>query len=132
MNPTVTGSATTTTRPRRLLVVEDDPRVGRFILHGLRGEGYQVDHAANGEAAKVLEEAAPYDLVLLDHMLHDRSGIAVLQDWRSTGHGMPVVMLTARDGPEDRRLAFAAGATAFLAKPFRLDDLFDLVASLLP
>ena len=101
-------------------------------MQGLRSEGYLVDHAENGESALTIGNTEPYDLVLLDHMLPDRSGIAVLREWRTSGHAMPVVMLTARDSAEDRQLAFSAGATAFLAKPFRVDDLFGLVASLLP
>jgi two-component system OmpR family response regulator len=115
-----------------LLVVEDDPRVARFIVEGLRDEGYLAYHAADADAAKELGGQHQFALVLLDHMLPGQSGITKLRGWRAAGRDMPVVMLTARDSPEDRRLAFDAGATAFLAKPFKLDVLFALIASLLP
>jgi two-component system OmpR family response regulator len=115
-----------------VLVVEDDPRVARFIVESLHREGYQAYHAASADAADALDSVHHFALVLLDHMLPGRSGIAVLQGWRAGGRQMPVVMLTARDGLEDRQAAFDAGATAFLGKPFRLDALYAMVASLLP
>ena len=111
------------TGSRSVLVVEDDPRVGSFIAHGLRDEGYDVEWAVTGEAALELAGARTFDLVLLDHMLPGRSGIDVARTLRDGGQRMPILMLTARDAPEDRRAAFAAGANQFMGKPFRFADL---------
>lgn len=116
---------------RRVLVVEDDPRVGSFITHGLREEGYDIEWAVTGEDALVRAEARPFDLVLLDHMLPGRSGIEVARTLRNAGRRMPILMLTARDAPEDRKAAFAAGASEFMGKPFRFADLVTQIETLL-
>lgn len=120
------------TSPRRLLVVEDDVRVASFMVEGLRGEGYEVQHAGSAAAALALDQTQPFDLVLLDPMLPDRSGLTVAKSWRDAGRSMPIVMLTERDGVEDRRAAFGAGATAFLAKPFKFEELLSQIAALCP
>lgn len=116
---------------RRLLLVEDDPRVGRFIAQGLRSEGYDVDWARTAEDALAHTSTRSFDVVLLDHMLPDRSGIEVAQTLRSRGNPIPILMLTARDAPEDRQAAFAAGATDFMGKPFRFDELLERIQKLL-
>jgi two-component system OmpR family response regulator len=116
---------------RRLLLVEDDPRVGRFIAQGLRGEGYDVDWAMTAEDGLTQTSTRSFDVVLLDHMLPDRSGIEVAQTLRSRGNQVPILMLTARDAPEDRQAAFAAGATDFMGKPFRFDELLERIQTLL-
>jgi len=116
---------------QRLLLVEDDPRVGSFIAQGLRDEGYDIDWATTGEDALVRSRADHYDLVLLDHMLPGRSGIEVAALIRASGTAAPILMLTARDAPEDRRAAFAAGASEFMAKPFLFDDLLSRIHALL-
>jgi len=116
---------------QRLLLVEDDPRVGSFIAQGLRDEGYDIDWATTGEDALVRSRADHYDLVLLDHMLPGRSGIEVAALIRASRTAAPILMLTARDAPEDRRAAFAAGASEFMAKPFLFDDLLSRIHALL-
>lgn len=115
----------------QLLVVEDDPRVGSFITQGLRDEGYRVEWTTTVEAAHAAITREPVDLVVLDHMLPDKSGIEMARECRARGHRMPILMLTARDAPEDRRAAFEAGASAFMSKPFRFDDLVDQIDRLL-
>ena len=119
------------THAQRLLLVEDDPRVGSFIAQGLRDEGFDIDWAVTGEDAVARTRAGQYDLVLLDHMLPGRSGIEVAAQIRAGGTGAPILMLTARDAPEDRRAAFAAGANEFMAKPFLFDDLLGRINALL-
>ncbi len=116
---------------RRILVVEDDPRVGSFIAHGLRDDGYDIEWAVTGEDALVRADARAFDLVILDHMLPGCSGIDVARTLRAAGRRMPILMLTARDAPEDRRAALAAGTSEFMGKPFRFADLVTQIESLL-
>lgn len=116
---------------RRVLVVEDDPRVGSFIAQGLRDEGYEIEWAVTGEDAIARATAGAFNLVLLDHMLPGQSGIEVARTLRSDGRTMPILMLTARDAPEDRKAAFAAGANDFMGKPFRFAELVDRIEALL-
>ncbi|HEY4100451.1 MAG TPA: response regulator [Gemmatimonadales bacterium] len=120
-----------TKAPLRLLLVEDDPRVGSFIAHGLRDEGFDVEWATTGEDAQA-KIGDDVDLVLLDHMLPRKSGIDIARSFRADGRTVPILMLTARDAPEDQRAAFAAGANAFMSKPFLFDDLVAEIRRLLP
>ena len=115
---------------RHLLLVEDDPRVGSFIAQGLRDEGYQVEWAQTAAAALVHAKTGSFDVMLLDHMLPGGSGIEVARTLRASGNTTPILMLTARDAPEDRRAAFAAGANEFMSKPFLFDDLLERIAKL--
>jgi two-component system copper resistance phosphate regulon response regulator CusR len=107
----------------RILVVEDDPKVGGFLEQGLREENYEVGRGQDGEQAIAMALTEHYDLVLLDYMLPKRSGPQVVKALRDQGRSMPVLMLTARDGPEDIQLCLASGANAYLTKPFRFADL---------
>ena len=114
----------------RILVVEDDPKVGGFLEQGLREENYEVGRGHDGEQAITMALGEPYDLVLLDYMLPKQSGPQVVQALRAQGRSMPVLMLTARDSPEDIRLCLASGANAYLTKPFRFADLLDHIQRL--
>ncbi len=109
----------------RILVVEDDLKVGGFLEQGLREEKYEVGRGHDGEEAIAMALDENYDLVLLDYMLPKRSGPQVVQALRAQGQSVPVLMLTARDSPEDIRLCLASGANAYLTKPFRFADLLD-------
>ena len=109
----------------RILVVEDDPKVGGFLEQGLREENYEVGRGHDGEQAIAMALEGNYDLVLLDYMLPKQSGPQVVRALRAQGLWMPVLMLTARDSPEDVRLCLASGADAYLTKPFRFADLID-------
>lgn len=114
----------------RLLVVEDHPTLGRSISEGLREEGYAVDLAMAGEDAEHLVRGTPYDCVLLDVMLPDRSGWQILQDMRRRGNQSPVICLTARDALEDRVRGLDLGADDYLVKPFEWDELLARVRAL--
>ena len=107
----------------RILVVEDDPNVGGFLEQGLREENYEVGRGRDGEQAIAMALNEDYDLVLLDYMLPKRTGPQVVQALRAGGRSVPVLMLTARDSPEDIQLCLASGASAYLTKPFRFADL---------
>ena len=118
MPPMAPGSQAT-----RLLLADDDPKLRQFLELELGEEGYAVQSAASGmEALLAIREAKP-ELVILDWMLPDLSGVEVCQRLRSTGLGVPVLMLTGRDAVADRVEALDAGADDYLVKPFSIEEL---------
>jgi CheY-like chemotaxis protein/pimeloyl-ACP methyl ester carboxylesterase len=119
-------------RHPRILVVEDDPTVGALLEQGLREDAFEVERARDGEEALAMAQGADYDLILLDHMLPKKSGIEVTRALRQAGKRTPILMLTARDAPEDIRSSRAAGIDDLLSKPFRFDDLLDRIRALVP
>jgi two-component system, OmpR family, copper resistance phosphate regulon response regulator CusR len=115
----------------RLLLVEDDARIARFVAKGLREQAYAVDVTANGNDA--LYEAAinSYDLVILDVMIPGRNGFEVCRELRRAGQRMPILMLTARDAVEDRVSGLDHGADDYLTKPFEFRELLARLRALL-
>jgi two-component system copper resistance phosphate regulon response regulator CusR len=107
----------------RILVVEDDAKVGAFLEQGLREEEFEVGRGHDGEEALCMALKDDYDLILLDYMLPGRTGPQVVRALRDQGRSTPVLMLTARDAPEDIQLCVASGANGYLTKPFRFTDL---------
>src|SRR3954463_586238 len=107
----------------RLLLVEDDAKLAAAVCRGLRGEGYAVDHAADGEAAIADAHVWDYDAVILDLMLPRRDGLDVCRTLRRRGDGVPILMLTAREQVGDRIRGLDAGADDYLAKPFDFGEL---------
>lgn len=114
----------------RILVVEDDEKVGGFLEQGLREEEFEVERGRDGDEAVSLALTQHYDLILLDYMLPKRSGPQVVRALRNQGCSTPVLMLTARDAPEDIQLCLASGANAYLTKPFRFADLLGQIHKL--
>ena len=114
----------------RILVVEDDVKVGGFLEQGLQEEEFEVARARDGEEAVSMALGDHYDLILLDYMLPRQSGPQVAQDLRANGRQTPILMLTARDAPEDIRLCLAAGVNDYLTKPFRFDQLLTKIEGL--
>jgi len=118
MPPMAPGSQAT-----RLLLADDDPKLRQFLELELGEEGYAVHSAASGmEALLAIRQEKP-ELVILDWMLPDLSGVEVCQRLRSTGLGVPVLMLTGRDAVADRVEALDAGADDYLVKPFSIEEL---------
>lgn len=115
----------------RLLVVEDEPKVARFIERGLREEHYAVDAAFDGDEGLELALLNDYDLVILDVMLPKRDGFEVLEELRSAKRPCKVLMLTARDSVKDRVRGLDGGADDYLVKPFAFEELLARVRVLL-
>lgn len=115
----------------RLLLVEDEPKVARFIERGMREEHYAVDVAPDGEAGLALALLHDYDVVILDVMLPRRNGFEVLAALRAARRPCRVLMLTARDSVEDRVRGLDGGADDYLVKPFAFAELLARVRALL-
>lgn len=115
----------------RILLVEDDPGVRRFVLKGLREQAYAVDAAATGEDALYQADINEYDLIILDVMIPGSDGFEVCRKLRKTGRRMPILMLTARDAVEDRVSGLDSGADDYLTKPFEFRELLARLRALL-
>lgn len=115
----------------RLLVVEDDPSVARFLEKGLQEERYAVDVARDGEEALCLAQHASYDLIILDVMLPKQDGLSICRVLRAKGQTMPVLLLTVRDSVEDKVKGLDSGADDYLTKPFTFAELLARVRALL-
>jgi two-component system OmpR family response regulator len=107
----------------RVLVVEDEPKLGRLLVRGLGEDGHPADLAPSGEEALWMARAAPYDVIMLDVMLPGMDGFATCSELRARGVWTPVLMLTARDGVEDRVAGLDSGADDYLVKPFAFSEL---------
>ena len=116
----------------RLLVVEDERHLAAGLKMNLELEEYEVDIAATAtEAAKALAQPESYDAIILDVMLPDFDGFELCRRMRDAGNLTPIIMLTARDTPEDRVTGLEAGADDYLVKPFELAELLARVKVLL-
>ena len=107
----------------RALVVEDELKMAALIRRGLAEEGYAADVARTGEDAIWMAQATPYDAIVLDLMLPGRNGFEVCKTLRENGIWSPILMLTARDGVEDRVAGLDSGADDYLSKPFSFAEL---------
>lgn len=107
----------------RLLLVEDDPTLGPSLQASLGQAGYATDLSIDGIDAEAMGDIEPYDLIVLDLGLPGQSGLQILQKWRERDNATPVIILTARDGWEDKVQGFKAGADDYLAKPFQTEEL---------
>ena len=107
----------------RILVVEDEKKLGELLGRGLREEGYATDVTDRGEEALWMARAVPYDAIVLDVMLPGADGFEICQQLRAAGIWTPVLMLTARDAVDDRIEGLDAGSDDYLTKPFAFEEL---------
>jgi two-component system copper resistance phosphate regulon response regulator CusR len=115
----------------RVLLVEDDPRIARFVSQGLREQAYAVDVTADGDDALYKAAVNDYDALILDVMIPGRDGFEVCRELRATGSSVPVIMLTARDAIQDRITGLDTGADDYLTKPFEVAELLARLRALL-
>jgi two-component system OmpR family response regulator len=115
----------------RVLVVEDEKKMGELLKRGLQDEGYSVDLAPNGEDAMWLGTENDYDAVILDVGLPDVDGFEVCRSLRQAGRWVPVLMLTAHDAVPDRIAGLDVGADDYVIKPFSFAELLARVRALI-
>jgi len=108
--------------PDRILIVEDEEKLSRFIELELTYEGYEVVKAADGRSGLSLAEAEPFDLILLDIMLPELNGLELLRRLRRFSK-TPVILLTARDTVIDKVTGLDSGADDYITKPFAIEEL---------
>lgn len=114
----------------RILVVEDEPKVGAFIREGLGEQGYQVDLATDGQMASGHFKNSAYQLVILDVLIPHISGVELCRQFRKTNGEVPILMLTALGTMEDKLAGFDAGADDYLVKPFEFQELLARIKAL--
>lgn len=115
----------------RLLLAEDDTELSASLHTRLKREGFAVDIAHNGVDAEFMGDEEPYDAVILDLGLPQRSGLEVLRHWRQRSNLVPVIILTARDAWHERVDGFKAGADDYLGKPFHFEELLMRILALI-
>ena len=109
--------------PVKVLLVEDDAKVARFVTRVLSEEGFVVDRCISGTDAVTQGESGVYDLVILDWMLPEMDGLSVCRELRKRGVLTPILMLTARGETSERVLGLEAGADDYVVKPFEVEEL---------
>ena len=107
----------------RILVVEDQDKFASFVRKGLEEGGMAVDLCGDGDEAFLRATTTPYDLIVLDIMLPGRDGLSILKGLRAGGHMVPVILLTARAGIDERVEGLNLGADDYLPKPFYIEEL---------
>ncbi len=115
----------------KLLIVEDESKIGSYLQQGLSEAGFMVDLARNGLDGHHLAMTETYDLIILDVMLPDIDGWTILKSLREAGRNVPVLFLTARDTVDDRVKGLELGADDYLVKPFAFSELLARVRTLL-
>lgn len=114
----------------RILLVEDEKRLAMALAHILKKNNYGLDIAYDGQTGQEMAETGIYDLIILDRMLPQKEGVAVLKELRAQGITTPVLLLTAKDAIEDRVEGLDAGADDYLVKPFATQELLARVRAL--
>ena len=115
----------------RILIVEDDIQIARFVEKGLEEVGYAVDHVADGDEGLRLALSIPYDAAVVDVMLPRLDGLSLIESMRRRGISMPVLILSARRSVDDRVRGLQTGGDDYLTKPFAFAELLARVQALL-
>lgn len=115
----------------RVLLIEDEAKVARFISQGLKEQQYVVDVAADGDMASEMVYVEDYDLLIVDIMIPKKNGIRLIREMRLNGIKIPILILSAKDSVEEKVEGLDSGADDFLTKPFAFSELLARVRSLL-
>lgn len=115
----------------RILVIEDEEKIARFIQRGLKEEGYSVDVAFDGHQGYEYAATETYDAIILDIMLPKMDGVTLCSKLREEKNTTPILMLTARDAVKDKVKGLDAGADDYLVKPFAFEELLARIRALL-
>lgn len=107
----------------RILIVEDDRQTARFIVKGLKQEGFAVDHAPDGDEGLHLALTEPYDVAVIDIMLPKLDGLTLIDEMRRASSDIPVIVLSARSSVDDRIKGLQAGGDDYLVKPFAFSEM---------
>jgi DNA-binding response OmpR family regulator len=107
----------------KVLVVEDDRKLGGFLRKGLEAQGFMVDLSANGDEGYTLASTRSYDALVLDIMLPGRDGLSIVRQLREQHATVPVILLTARGALDERLDGLNTGADDYLVKPFYIEEL---------
>lgn len=108
----------------RILLIEDDIQLATALCTALREQGMAIDHLAQGKSGLLAAQSGDFDIVILDLGLPDIDGMDLLSQLRNSGHGLPVLILTARDQISDKISGLDKGADDYLVKPFDMDELY--------
>jgi two-component system OmpR family response regulator len=115
----------------KILVVEDNERVARFVTRGLREAGHTVEHAANGRDGLFMAASEPHDVIVMDRMLPgDIDGLAIIAALRKSGNRTPILILSALDDVDERIRGLRSGGDDYLTKPFAFGELLARVDAL--
>jgi two-component system, OmpR family, response regulator QseB len=115
----------------RILLVEDNERLARFVVNGLQGAGFVVDWVGSADEGEAALRTVDYDVLVLDLGLPDYDGLVLLRNLRASGASIPVLVLTARDHVSDRVKGLNLGADDYLVKPFALEEVVACLRALL-
>ncbi len=108
---------------RKILLIEDEPKIARFLQLELESEGYEIVVSHDGQAGLMIAREVGSDLIIVDWMLPGLTGVEICRRLRATGNQTPVIMLTGRDDIHDRIAGLDAGADDYVIKPFSVEEL---------
>jgi two-component system OmpR family response regulator len=114
----------------RILLAEDDPKTAAWLREAMRAEGWAVDHLGDGEMALTAARTAPFDAAVVDVMMPARDGLGFVAELRRLRLALPVLLISARSGVDDRIVGLDAGADDYLPKPFAIAELLARVRAL--
>jgi len=115
----------------KLLLVEDDLTIAGFIRNGFQQDGFVVNHASDGREALSIAEQTTHDIAIVDLMLPGLDGLGLIRELRARGHGLPILILSARHTVDDRVSGLRSGSDDYLVKPFSFIELQARVEALL-
>ena len=116
---------------KRILLVEDDPKIASFIIKGLKAEGFAVDHENNGEDGLHMALTEPYDAAVIDIMLPKIDGLSLIENIRREKLKTPLIILSAKGEVDDRVKGLQIGADDYLTKPFAFSELLARLQALI-